>query len=115
MIYNRVQRTICLPIGNLISCNWLDTQIQIFAGCTNSRKFISGYVFLMAGGAVSWKNLKQTLVASSIMEAEFVACYEASNQSIWLGNFVSGLQLVDLVERPLSYTVTIELQALLQK
>jgi len=35
------------------------------------------------------------------MEVEFVACYEASNQAIWLKNFVFKLQLVDLVERPL--------------
>jgi len=35
------------------------------------------------------------------MEAKFVACYEASNQAIWLRNFVSGLQLMDLVKRPL--------------
>jgi len=35
------------------------------------------------------------------MEAEFVACYEASNQAIWLKNFISGLQLVNLVKRPL--------------
>jgi len=72
-----------------------------FAGCIDSRKSTSGYVFLMAGGAVSWKSVKQTLVASSTMEAEFVTCYEASNQAIWLWNFVSGLQLVDLIEMPL--------------
>ena len=35
------------------------------------------------------------------MEAEFIACYEASNQAIWLRNFIFGLQLVNLVERPL--------------
>ena len=55
----------------------------------------------MAGGAISWKSVKQTLVTSSTIEAEFVACYEASNQAIWLRNFISGLQLVDLVKRPL--------------
>ena len=35
------------------------------------------------------------------MEAEFVACYEASNQGICLRNFVFGFQLVDFVKRPL--------------
>ena len=35
------------------------------------------------------------------MEAEFVACYEASNQAIWLRNFITGLQIVDGIERPL--------------
>ena len=35
------------------------------------------------------------------MEAEFVACYEASNQAIWLRNFVFKFQLVDLIENSL--------------
>ena len=35
------------------------------------------------------------------MAAEFVACYEASNQGIWFRNFVTGLRIVDGVDRPL--------------
>lgn len=50
---------------------------------------------------MSWKSVKQTLVASSTMEAEFIACYETSNQAIWLRNFISGLQIVDGIEKPL--------------
>jgi len=37
---------------------------------------------MLAGGAVSWRNVKQNLTASSTMAAEFVACYEASNHGI---------------------------------
>ncbi|KAH9667839.1 reverse transcriptase Ty1/copia-type domain-containing protein [Citrus sinensis] len=61
----------------------------------------SGYIYLLAGGAISWRSTKQTLVASSTMAAEFVACYEASNQGIWLRNFVTGLRILEGVERPL--------------
>ncbi|RVW81995.1 Retrovirus-related Pol polyprotein from transposon TNT 1-94 [Vitis vinifera] len=53
-----------------------------FAGCLDSRRSTSGYIFMLAGGAVSWKSVKQTLIASSTMEAEFIACYEASNHGI---------------------------------
>ncbi|KAM6575732.1 hypothetical protein CsatA_024059 [Cannabis sativa] len=35
------------------------------------------------------------------MAAEFVACYEASNHGIWLRNFVTGLRIVNGIERPL--------------
>ena len=56
---------------------------------------------MLAGGVVSWKSVKQTLMASSTMAAEFIACYEASNHGIWLRNFVTGLQIVAGVERPL--------------
>ena len=55
-----------------------------FAGCLDSKRSTSGYIFLLAGGAISWKSAKQTLVATSTMEAKFIACYEASNQGIWL-------------------------------
>ncbi|RVW34940.1 Retrovirus-related Pol polyprotein from transposon TNT 1-94 [Vitis vinifera] len=47
-----------------------------FAGCIDDKKSTTCYIFMMAGGAVSWKSVKQTLTASSTMEAEYVACYE---------------------------------------
>ncbi|WJZ88075.1 hypothetical protein VitviT2T_007407 [Vitis vinifera] len=62
-----------------------------FAGCLDSRKSTSGYIFMLTGGAVSWKSVKQTLIASSTMETEFIACYEASNHGIWLQNFITQL------------------------
>jgi hypothetical protein len=49
-----------------------------FAGDKDDRKSTSGYVFTLAGGAISWKSSKQTVTASSTMYAEFIACYEAS-------------------------------------
>ena len=42
----------------------------------------SGYIFMMARRVVSWKRVKQTLTASSTMEAEYVACYEATCHAI---------------------------------
>ena len=62
-----------------------------FAGCQDSHRSTSGYVYLLVGGAISWKSVKQTLIAPSTMAAEYIACYEASNQGIWLRNFVTGL------------------------
>ncbi|RVX08106.1 Retrovirus-related Pol polyprotein from transposon TNT 1-94 [Vitis vinifera] len=72
-----------------------------FAGCLDSRRSTSGYIFMLVGGAVSWKSVKQTLIASSTIEAEFIACYEASNHGIWLWNFVTQLRIVDGIEKPL--------------
>ena len=66
-----------------------------FAGCRDSMKSTSGYIYLLAGGAISWKSVKQSIVATSTMEAEFVACYEASNHGIWLRNFVTRLRIMD--------------------
>jgi hypothetical protein len=46
----------------------------------DDRKSTSRYMFTLTGGAISWKISKQTVTTSSIMYAEFVACYEASGQ-----------------------------------
>jgi hypothetical protein len=72
-----------------------------FAGCVDSMKSTLGYIFMMAGGAVSWKSAKQTLTAPSTMAAEFIACYEASNHGVWLKNFVTGLKVVPSIKKPL--------------
>jgi len=43
-------------------------------------KSTSGYIFMLAGGDISWKSVKQTLVASSAMQAQFIACHCASGK-----------------------------------
>ncbi|XP_062089758.1 secreted RxLR effector protein 161-like [Humulus lupulus] len=40
-----------------------------FAGCQDSRRSTSGYIYLLGGGAMSWRSAKQTLIASSTMAA----------------------------------------------
>ncbi|XP_042988660.1 secreted RxLR effector protein 161-like [Carya illinoinensis] len=72
-----------------------------FVGCLDDRKSTSGYVFMMAREAISWKSVKQTLTTSSTMEAEYVACYEATCQAIWLRNFILGLGVMNTISRPL--------------
>lgn len=72
-----------------------------FGGCEDSRRSTSGYIFMLAGGAISWKSAKQTLKASSTMAAEFIACYEASHHGIWLRNFVTRLRVVNDIDKPL--------------
>ncbi|KAL0298745.1 UNVERIFIED_CONTAM: Retrovirus-related Pol polyprotein from transposon TNT 1-94 [Sesamum radiatum] len=72
-----------------------------FAGCLDTHKSTSGYIFLLANGAISWKSTKQTITASSTMEAEFVACYEATSQALWLRHFITGLKIVDSIFKPI--------------
>jgi hypothetical protein len=36
------------------------------------------------------------------MEAEFIACYEATTQELWLRNFIGGLKIVDSIARPIT-------------
>ena len=72
-----------------------------FVDCLDSRKFTFGYVFMLVGVTMLSKNVKQSLIATSTMEENFIACYEVSNQGIWLRNFITRLHIVDGIERPL--------------
>jgi hypothetical protein len=62
-----------------------------YAGDLDNRRSTSGYVFTMAGGAVSWRSRLQTCVTQSTTEAEYVAASEACKEAIWLGRLVTDL------------------------
>jgi hypothetical protein len=47
-------------------------------------KSTSGYVFIVGGGAITWRSKKQTTVALSSTEAEYVALSEAGREACWL-------------------------------
>ena len=72
-----------------------------FARCVDTRKSTFGYLFLLAEGAISWKSAKQPVIAASTMEAEFMACFEATIHGLRLRNFISGLRIVNSIARPL--------------
>ncbi|KAI5341456.1 hypothetical protein L3X38_020730 [Prunus dulcis] len=91
--YNLVYR----QVENLELFGYADADL---GGCVDSLKSTSAYVFLFGGGAVSWKSVKQTHTATSTMQSEYIACYEAASQAIWLKNFITSLRVVDSIERP---------------
>jgi hypothetical protein len=47
------------------------------------------------------ESVKQTLTAFSTMEVEYIACYQASCQAMWLQNFIFGLVIMDTIAKPL--------------
>ena len=49
-----------------------------WGGDINDRKSTSGYIFKINGGAVSWRRKKQTCVALSTAEAEYIALSAAA-------------------------------------
>jgi hypothetical protein len=72
-----------------------------FAGCLDTDRFTSGYVFKLAGRAITWSSSKQTVMTSSMMYADFITCYEAVGQAMWLKKFVFDLRVIDSIESPL--------------
>ena len=43
-----------------------------------------GYVFICCGGPIQWKATKQSIIAASTAEAEYIALSEATKEAIWL-------------------------------
>ena len=55
-----------------------------WAGDIDDRKSTSGYIFQIGGTAVSWRSKKQSCVALSTAEAEYMALASAAQEAIWL-------------------------------
>ena len=55
------------------------------------RKSISGYVFLFGESLVRCSSKKQTVVALSSMEAEYIALSSSTQEGIWLRNLLTSI------------------------
>ncbi|GKF73861.1 retrotransposon protein, putative, ty1-copia subclass, partial [Tanacetum coccineum] len=42
----------------------------------------TGYVFVLDGGVVDWKSVKQSIFATSSAEAEYIAAFDASKEAV---------------------------------
>ena len=56
-----------------------------------NSKSTSGYVFTLAGAAVSWKSSKQMVIARSTMESEFIALDKCGEEAEWLRYFLEDI------------------------
>ena len=65
--------------------NWISDSDEI--------KSTSGYVFTLGGDAVAWKSTKQSIIARSTMESEFIALELAGSEAEWLKNFLAEIPL----------------------
>ncbi|XP_062085360.1 secreted RxLR effector protein 161-like [Humulus lupulus] len=52
-----------------------------YAGCLDTRRSTTGYVFIAQGGCINWKATLQKVVALSSTEAEYMAVTEAIDNS----------------------------------
>ena len=63
----------------LVPIGYTDSDFQ---SDMDSRKSTSGNVFTLGGGSIVWRSIKQTCVADSTMEAEYVAASEAAKEAV---------------------------------
>jgi len=78
------------PSAKGVAYNGLDVEASVLVGYGDAdwgsdevdRRSTSGYVFFYGGGPVSWKTRKQTTVAISTVEAEYLSATEATKQAL---------------------------------
>ena len=72
-----------------------------FISDKDSRNSKSGSVFTLGGGAVVWRSVKQSSIADSTMEAEYIAACEAAQEAVWLKKFITDLEVVPNMDKPI--------------
>jgi hypothetical protein len=65
---------------------------------SEDRHALSGYAFLINGGAVSWSTKRQEIISLSTTESEYVAATYAAKEALWLRSLIS--QLFDTTLEP---------------
>ena len=64
-----------------------------FATDIDTRRSITGYIFTLGNSFISWQSKKQTNVAKSTAEAEYVALSTTSSEAKWLKQLLSEMNL----------------------
>ncbi|XP_019455108.1 PREDICTED: uncharacterized protein LOC109356230 [Lupinus angustifolius] len=67
-----------------------------WAGCPDSRKFVSAYCFYLGNSLISWKSKKQHVVARSSAEAEYRTMALGACETQWLLYLLEDLQIPHL-------------------
>lgn len=67
-----------------------------WGGDVDQSKSTLGCAFLLNDSAILWRSKKQSCIALSTMEAEYVACFTATQDAVWLKNFLDHLKIVKL-------------------
>ena len=62
-----------------------------WAGCVDTCRSTSGFVWIMSGGAVCWRSRLQSIVALSSTEAEYVGATPAVQEILWLRDLLCKL------------------------
>jgi hypothetical protein len=67
----------------------------------DDSKSQTGYVYILNGGAVSWRSCKQSVIIGSTTEARYMAASEVSSEGVWIRNFITELGVVPSALDPL--------------
>ncbi|CAI5951656.1 unnamed protein product [Closterium sp. NIES-65] len=73
--------------GDLVLRGYTDSDYANEVGCHS----VGGYVFTMGGAAVSWRTKRQTVIATSTTEAEYIAMFEGAREAAHLRRLCADL------------------------
>ena len=83
---------------DLIPISYTDSDFQ---SDLDFRKSTSGCVFTLGGGAITW-SVKQSCIADSTMEAEYVAACEAAKEVVWHKKYLTDLGVLRVEQVPIT-------------
>lgn len=64
-----------------------------YAGCLDTRKSRSGFVFVLNGAPISWSSKRQCVVSLSTAESEYIALAHGVQEAVWLRQFLLELNV----------------------
>ena len=74
----------------------LHNEINIYCDANwasdSDQKLISGYVIVIAGGAIAWSSKKQNTVAPSTPKAEYITATHIAKQVLWHRSLLTKLK-----------------------
>ncbi|GJV97734.1 retrotransposon protein, putative, ty1-copia subclass [Tanacetum coccineum] len=88
-----------------------DTKRELRVSCYTDAGYLTdaddlksqtGYVFVLNGGDVDWKSTKQSIFATSSIDAEYIAAFNASKEAVWIRKFIYGLGVVPTIKEPIN-------------
>ena len=81
-------RQLCYGRGELSIQGYVDSD---YAGCVDTRRSTTGWIYTFAGAAISWRLVLQDCTPVPTIEAEYVVDSEACKEAIWLARLVGDL------------------------
>lgn len=87
---------ICFSDGNSERNTLLVFCDSDYVGEVDARRSTSGIVFIANNGPISWGSTRQTCIAQSLTETEYVSLNEASREAVWLHRLMNGINCQQL-------------------
>jgi histone deacetylase 1/2 len=65
-----------------------------WGSCPETRRSMGAYIFLLAGGPITWQSKRQHTVSRSSTESEYRALSDSAQEAVWLRRLLQELQVL---------------------